>query len=697
MAPFVSLRLNDRERAPARAALAAILLCAWAAAGLPAQEENKRDLFKLSLEELLDVVVTPSKMAQERGRVTQKVDVIDAGEIRRVVSGNRNACEAIAALPGAAVSVLSRNDANWGTYGGIGPKYSTYMLQGVPLDAFVDPMALDLNAIERIEVQRGPASVFYPNYLSQDFAGNQSPLAGTVNLIPKQRVEARKTVVDASFGSYNTLTGRIFHQDRLRGFNYFCGAAHESSDYADYGAEGSWLNMEKPPAYVKRKIFAGLTWYPARNEDHALFLFAQGTWHDGDTGRVQQQFGHRYGLVNAGYEVDVSRRVRCQAQFGLRSYERSWQDDAGGGETALAPGSGVDQMIVPAGVTLSWKPGRGHAISAGIDIQRASYRTWSLPSTGPRVYGNVSEAQQVGFFAQEEWQPSASLLLRAGLRQARIRNRAELSGGAPFGDGSRAWGRLLWSLGARFAPAGRIALYANAGSGFAAPGLKSIAGTIPLSDWGVVGRDGQLPNSELKPEKGIAADAGLDLALPSRIRCGARAFFTKVRDAIIDVVVSRDPSQSRSINSGFSQAWGIEIEAEQRLGSRLEWFVNATVLRSEVRNDLDPDQDGVRIPFSPTFIANLGLRWEAPFGLVLSPAMNYNDGFYDGTARSARAFYRPGLLFNLKAEQPLVRRAAFRLDGVVELYNIADNRFDLPWQFRNPGFAVQAGIRSVFP
>jgi len=135
-----------------------------------------------------EVVVTGSKMPQLIGNVTQKIDIIDSKEIGNLVSGNRNVSEALMYKPGASVSALSRNDANWGTYGGIGPKYSTFMLQGLPIDAFVDPMALDLNAIDHIEVQRGPASVLYPNYLSQDFAGNQSPLAGTVNLILKDRI-----------------------------------------------------------------------------------------------------------------------------------------------------------------------------------------------------------------------------------------------------------------------------------------------------------------------------------------------------------------------------------------------------------------------------------------------------------------------------------------------------------------------------
>ncbi len=110
-----------------------------------------------------EVVVTASKQIESKGNVTQKIDVVTDSALSSIVLTNNNLSEAVGMQPGNAIRPLSRNDANWGTYGGIGPKYSTYMLQGLPIDAFVDPMALDISAISRIEVQRGPASVLYPD------------------------------------------------------------------------------------------------------------------------------------------------------------------------------------------------------------------------------------------------------------------------------------------------------------------------------------------------------------------------------------------------------------------------------------------------------------------------------------------------------------------------------------------------------
>ena len=42
------------------------------------QKKDEQDLFQLSLEELMNVVVTPAKFPQFQGNVTQKIDVIDA-------------------------------------------------------------------------------------------------------------------------------------------------------------------------------------------------------------------------------------------------------------------------------------------------------------------------------------------------------------------------------------------------------------------------------------------------------------------------------------------------------------------------------------------------------------------------------------------------------------------------------------------
>ena len=637
---------------------------------------------------LNEVVVTGSKTPQSPGNVTQKIDIITSRELSKMAEGNRNLSEAIMYRPGASVSVLSRNDANWGTYGGIGAKYSTYMLQGLPVDAFIDPMSIDLMAVDRIEVQRGAASVLYPNYLSQDFAGNQSPLAGTVNIILKEKIDKPLTSISTSFGSYNTFDGQLYHQGKMENLNYFGGLSYESSDYTNYGTPGSWLNMQKNPEYVKTKIFGNLTWYPSGDDKQKVSLFLNKTFHSGDAGRIYRGFDHDYGTINAGYSADLSEKVNFQAHMGLRQYSRSWQESNYGIIDTLKSNNGVDQNIMPADMTISVRHGDNNLFIAGADYQGASYLTWTDPLQGYRSYGNKSKALQSGFYAQEEIHLN-SLIIRAGLRYNYIRNNIELVDGGNPGSRSKDWNSLLWSAGLKYNTGSNVVVYGNAGSSFMPAGLKSTGGTISMSDKGVPGRNGQLPNPDLRPESGLAIDGGAEAYLPMGFRLGLRVFHIAISDAIIDNVVSQNPSQTQSVNAGNTTSTGVEFEVRQIASRNIQWFANYTYMKTSVN-------DGPAVPFAPESVANAGITISSSFGLNLSAYLDYNSGIYDSSEESSRNFYNTGALLNADVTQEITESGSFRIECFGQFYNITDNRYEMPWQFRNTGFSMMLGLRAVF-
>lgn len=657
--------------------------------------ESIDELFNLSLDEILDKVITPSKVPQNAGEVTQKVDIVTRQEIQTSVSGNRNLCEVIAQLPGASVTVLSRNDVNWGTYGGIGPKYSTYMLHGLPVDAFMDPMSLDLNIIDHIEVQRGPASVIYPNYLSQDFAGIQSPLTGTVNLVLKGKIETPVTTFQVAYGSYNTLNGQLMHQNRIGPFSYFCGVTGELSDYTNYGTDPSWLNMKDDPQYTKTKLYGGVTLFLDPMEKQKLTFFFQRTFHAGNAGRVYRRYDNDYGTLNAGYEIMLSEKLYLQSHIGLRTYIREWQESIFGEIDTLKSNNGVDQLIVPADLSLTWAQGTKGILSVGADYQADRYTTWSDPLQGYHSIANQSEISQVGIYAQEEWRPLKGLLIRAGLRYTYLTNKMDLVSGLTPTVSSKTWNHLLWSVGFRYSINKRLGVYANGGSSFAPPGLKSICGTLPASDFKVPGHDGQLPNAGLKPESGIGTDAGFEGTFGHALKTGIRFFYTIVNNAIVENVVSQNPSQTQSINTR-STCYGGEVEISHSINEYLSWFANVTCMISEIRNDSNPDQNNVQIPFSPNVVANCGLAYYAPWGFSVVPSLNYNAGFYDGTSKSSRTWFAPQFLFNAYIAQRIAKGNTYNLEAFVQLYNLTNNCYVMPWQFQNTGFSIMGGLKITF-
>ncbi len=372
-----------------------------------------------------EIVFTGSKQYRSAGNVTQKIDVIRSIDFESAVTGNNNIAEIIARKPGASVSALSRNDANWGTYAGIGPKYSTFMLNGLPLDAFVDPMSLDLMAFERIEIQRGPASVLYPNYLSHDFAGNQSPLAGTVNLILRENIDTRETGLLTSYGSYNTLNTQFYHQDARENMNFFGGVNFENSDYTNYGTENSWLNMQKDPEYKKLKLFSGMNYFYGTDQRNKLSLFLNHTNHNGDAGRIYRGFSHNYTTLNISQSSELSESLVFNASMGLRIYDRNWQESSFSEIDQLTSNDGVFQRIIPVDASLSWNQRGGHLLTLGIDYQNAQYNTFSDPLDGFSRYGNKSRAFQSGIYLQEELN-FGDIYARAGAQAVRHHHQRDL-------------------------------------------------------------------------------------------------------------------------------------------------------------------------------------------------------------------------------------------------------------------------------
>lgn len=643
--------------------------------------------------QLEEMVVTASKSPKTPGNVTQKVEIIDSAEIEAMVSGNNNLAELLTTQPGIAVSVLSRNDANWGASGGLSQKYNTYMLDGLPIDAFVEPQSLSARAVERIEVQRGPAAVLYPNYLSMDFAGNQSPLTGTTNFILRERIDKTASEIDAYYGSYNTYGGSFYHQQAADKLHFFFGGDYQQSDYTNYGTDPSWLNMIDDPEYSKNKLYLKTTAFLNEQGSHKASLFLARTAQEGDAGRPNRDFDHEYWTINGAYALPLGEAVRTNLKVGYRGYDRTWEEDNYPKSLALASENGVEQHILPVDLSVSFDHLKGALLTVGSDYQRVSYETYSEVTS--KVLGNDADADQFGVYLQEEV-PVGDLLLRAGGRYSYTQHDISLLGGSLPGNDEQDWDQLLWSVGAKYHLSQAISFYTNAGSSFVAPSLKSVGGTIALTDRGVAGKNGQLPNPDLDPESGIGYDLGVDLKPIEGLKLGVRGFYNLVDDQIVTVVVSSDPSQSQDINAGETSSYGVELSVEHRLTDWLKWFANYTYTNTEIDNGNDPDQDGAEVPFVPEHMGNVGVDVKLPYDFSASVALHLHGPIYDSTSKSGRQEFDGYEVLNASLKKRLLTSQAYTMDAYVDLYNLTDKEYEMPWQFQDPGFSVLGGIKVNF-
>ncbi len=661
------------------------------------EQKSNIDFYELSLEQLSKIVITASKTPQSIDKITQKIDVVSEKDISKIVMGNRNVAELIQYLPGASVKVLSRNDVNWGAYGGIGTKYNTYMIQGLPIDGFMDPVGLSIMGIQRIEVQRGPASILYSNYLSQDFAGNQSPLAGTVNIIVKEDVTTPVTSMDVEYGSYNTYKAKVFHANRFGKFSVLGGLSYENSDYTNYGTTNSWLNMQKNPEYQKIKIFLGTSYYLDTQEKHKLTFYGNQSFQLGDFGRINREFDFKYSLINLAYSGKITEKLKLNVKAGLRKYYRDWQEDNEiNSVMVLKETDGVEQTILPFDAAFSYHHLNNSLLSVGTDFQHASYLTWIKTLENEKITGNDASANQLGFYIQEEYQLE-NFTLRGGGRFNIIKYEINKFDRITPEVNSKDWKVFLWSYGAKYHLSEKVFLFTNGGSSFLTPGLKSLGGTLSINDIYVPNKNGQLPNPDLKPENGMGFDIGAEIVLFNDFDVSLRLFNNIINDAIIDIVISENPSQTKSINaSGNTTIKGFELSVKQKIDENFNWFANVTYTNSKMSNSVNSDQDGVEIPFVPEFMSNLGFTLSLPYGLEFNAMLHLGGIIYDSNTKINRHSFNSKELLNIVASKEFNISNENKLNLFIKLYNVTNNKYEMPWQFKDPGINFTMGLNLVF-
>ncbi len=634
-----------------------------------------------NLELLADIIVTDTKLAQSATSVTQKIVVLHDVDIDRQPVGNLNLAELMRYTSGQFVNVLSRNDANWGSYAGLGAKYNTYLLDGLPIDSFVDAMSLDSEAFERVEIYKGPASVLYSNYLTMDFVGNETALAGTTNFIPKGRIEDAQTRLTAGFGNWDTYAGRLYTQGRRGALSYFLGAAAESSDYTQYGSRDSWLQTVTSPEYDKSKLYGNLH-YELGRADHTLALFLHHTSHDGTHGRPNRDFEHRYDTLNLSYNNHFAERWHVQFKAGDRHYERGFENDAYPDDLSLTRYETTRQDIRPMDLTLSYRHGDNHLLTFGVDSQSVHYRTTSRTPGLTTTTDNDASADSQGLFVQDKLQ-WGDWIVRGGLRRNNLEHDYDRLGGSVPETRHASWDKSLWSVGTRYNASPTFAVYANAGTSFMAPAAKQIGGTVPIPS-----ASGELANPDLKPESGLGRDLGFDWQASVNLSLGARLFMNSIDDAIVSNVVSASPSQTRSENAGKARATGLEIDLRYTPSKDLTCFANATLTSTEVRHASNPDQNGTDIPFVPDGVANLGLSTTLAAGTRVSAYYHWVGRYYDSTSRAGRLDFGHYGVLNARIQQPL----RDDLELVVDLNNLTNSRHELPFEFRDPGFNGFIGL-----
>jgi outer membrane receptor protein involved in Fe transport len=200
-----------------------------------------------------------------------------------------------------------------------------------------------------------------------------------------------------------------------------------------------------------------------------------------------------------------------------------------------------------------------------------------------RVSGGTQ--QSAGLFVQDLITPRPDLTLTIGARVDRWRNYdghnqlTDLVTGAVTDPvlADRDDTAVSPRVGAHYRVTNRIAIWGDVASGFRAPTLNELYRQFQL------GTTLTLANNQLGPERLVGGEVGVSIAPVNNLTLRGTWFDNRVKDPVSNVTLSTTGSSvtAQRQNLGRTRIWGIQTDAEYRLGSF--WRLTGAYLYEEAK------------------------------------------------------------------------------------------------------------------
>lgn len=169
-----------------------------------------------------EMAVTPTRYLKPVSQSAENIVVITAEEIKTLNA--KTVQEVIKYVTGTFVIVRAGGGGGIPRIQGSEPQHTKVLIDGVPINSLSLDMiplnTISVGNIERIEIIKGPASSVWG-----------SSLGGVINIITKDAggTKPADVSVTASYGNYNTMDDRIEARGTINKFSYYASAVREAS------------------------------------------------------------------------------------------------------------------------------------------------------------------------------------------------------------------------------------------------------------------------------------------------------------------------------------------------------------------------------------------------------------------------------------------------------------------------------------
>lgn len=476
--------------------------------------------------------------------------------------------------------------------------------------------AIPLDAIERVEIQRGGGSVLYGG----------GATGGTINIITRSPIAGDKNAtVSASTGSYNT--------NELRGTVNVAGANTGFSLTANqYNSDNYRVNNR----LEQGNVLGDLRW----TGDRAGLVFKFGL--DNQSLRlpgvrtvVQLGADPRGSATQNDYSARDGRQATLSGRYAFDSAELavdlSYRDTRRVGFFDDYSGFGFSTFTDTHAKVWALTPrlkkpyqflGRDQVLVAGMDADIWDYRglrAARFEQLGVPQVDLAATQKSRAYYAQNHTAIGADTKLTLGARLQQVDVTAnDRANPASYANASQARSPRAWEAALRhnFSPA--LALYGKLGASFRVAAVDEI-----YNQFGGPVFDSAL--TPLEPQTSRDHEIGLDYK-SVRGRMRASLYRMDLRNEIHFNALT-----FTNMNLSPTRREGLELEGSRKFGDRLEVFGSYTHARAVFREGVyvdaltgsGVDLSGRNVPLVPRNAAKLGLAWQPADKTRLSGALAY--------------------------------------------------------------------------
>ncbi len=543
-----------------------------------------------------------------------------------------------------------------------------FLLNGRPIGSNVSTYhgATDLNNllvgdIDRIELSSGTASTLY----------GSNAFGGVVNIITKDFEGPLKVNALAQFGSYGQQNYRGSVGGSVNALSYAFGYERFQADN-DYRVPLGAANR-RPDG----RLFNGDVKFENYYGKLGLRIDPRNT-----LSLDAYKITSRKGLIYFGFPLQRDRLNHDAYNIGLTwkgmvgasndsfitaflAFNRDYFDTFGPTRNIFFREGQLDSRGLTGRVEHNWQVAPALNLRYGVDLQSDFLKGNTLSNVPQFIRFNEVEERDrfnAALFLLKTWKITDALQAEFGLRQ---------NFNTEFGNSFNPSTGLRWDISPTIALRGSwVSVRRN-------PGLDQLYLYDTVHNW--------FPNPDLKPERGSAWNAGIDIRLAPTVFTQLTYFGNQLKDRI-GIVAGRWENIALVNTNGFETAlrWNITPQ--------FSTFVNYTY--TDARIAAGPGK-GLQLSTIPYSVGQFGIGYNSQ-GWQLNLYASYFSGarraLFAKPGVSTREFSPPWLSFDLSAQVPLFRNVSL----LVYLENLGNRSYEKVNRIYQPGLTFRLGLNASF-